>query len=67
MKSKVIPTIKITNKFEKKLLNLNDDKLERIQNLIIKRICKLESDTLDFYDYKKTIEKFKKEESFENN
>ncbi len=67
MKSKVIPTIKITNKFEKKLLNLNDDKLERIQNLIIKRICKLESDTLDFYDYKKTIEKFRKEESFENN
>ncbi len=67
MKSKVIPTLKITNKFEKKLLNLNDDKLERIQNLIIKRICKLESDTLDFYDYKKTIEKFRKEESFENN
>tara|TARA_B100001996_G_C18502320_1_gene531959 strand:- start:35 stop:238 length:204 start_codon:yes stop_codon:yes gene_type:complete len=67
VKSKVIPTIKITNKFEKKLLNLNDDKLERIQNLIIKRICKLESDTLDFYDYKKTIEKFRKEESFENN
>tara|TARA_B100000945_G_C20065977_1_gene450257 strand:+ start:416 stop:619 length:204 start_codon:yes stop_codon:yes gene_type:complete len=67
VKSKVIPTLKITNKFEKKLLNLNDDKLERIQNLIIKRICKLESDTLDFYDYKKTIEKFRKEESFENN
>lgn len=67
MKSKVIPTLKITNKFEKKLLNLNDDKLERIQNLIIKRICKLESDTLDFYDYKKTIEKFRKQESFENN
>ena len=66
MKSKVIPTLKITNKFEKKLLNLNDDKLERIQNLIIKRICKLESDTLDFYDYKKTIEKFKKKENFEN-
>ena len=46
---------------------LSDEKLERLQNIIIKRLCKLEADTLDFYDYKKTIEKYTKEDRFENN
>ena len=46
---------------------LSDEKLERLQNLIIKRLCKLEADTLDFYNYKKTVEKYTKEENFENN
>jgi hypothetical protein len=46
---------------------LSDEKLEQLQNKIIKKICKLEADTLDFYDYKKTIEKYNKEGEFENN
>ena len=37
------------------------------QKIIIKKLCKLEADTLDFYDYKKTIEKYTKEDGFENN
>ncbi len=46
---------------------LSDEKLEKLQKNIIKRICKLEADTLDFYDYKKTSEKYTKEDDFENN
>jgi hypothetical protein len=46
---------------------LSDEKLEQLQNKIIKKICKLEADTLDFYDYKKTIKKYTKEDDFENN
>ena len=46
---------------------LSDEKLERLQNVIIKKLCKLEADTLDFYDYKKTIEKYNKQDCFENN
>jgi len=34
----------------------SDEKLEQLQKKIIKRICKLEADTLDFYDYKKSKE-----------
>ena len=34
---------------------LSDEKLERLQKKIIKKICKLEADTLDFYDYKNPI------------
>jgi len=46
---------------------LSDEKLEQLQNKIIKKICKLEADTLDFYDYKKKIEKYNREGEFENN
>ena len=46
---------------------LSDEKLERLQNIIIKKLCKLEADTLDFYDYKKTIKKYNKEGNFEDN
>ena len=46
---------------------LSDEKLEKLQKIIIKKLCKLEADTLDFYDYKKTIEKYTKEDDFENN
>ena len=67
MKQKEIPISKFRNKFEYKMSKLSDDKLEQLQKKIIKRICKLEADTLDFYDYKKTIEKYKKEDNFENN
>ena len=58
MKQKEIPISKFRNKFEYKMSKLSDEKLEQLQKKIIKRICKLEADTLDFYDYKKTIEKY---------
>tara|TARA_Y100000590_G_scaffold188909_1_gene215238 strand:+ start:1474 stop:1641 length:168 start_codon:yes stop_codon:yes gene_type:complete len=55
MKHKEIPISKFRNKFEYKMSKLSDEKLERLQNIIITKICKLEADTLDFYDYEKTI------------
>ena len=67
MKYKKIPISKFRNKFEYKMSKLSDEKLERLQKVIIKKLCKLEADTLDFDDYKKTIEKYTKEDDFENN
>ena len=67
MKNNKVPISKFRNKFEYKISKLSDEKLEQLQKKIIKRICKLEADTLDFYDYKKTIEKYNKEANFENN
>ena len=67
MKINKVPISKFRNKFEYKMSKLSDEKLEQLQNKIIKKICKLEADTLDFYDYKKTIEKYNKEGDFENN
>ena len=67
MKSKEIPISKFRNKFEYKISKLSDEKLERLQKIIIKRLCKLEANSLDCYDYKKTIENYNKEDDFENN
>ena len=67
MKNNKVPISKLRNKLEYKMSKLSDEKLEQLQKKIIKRICKLEADTLDFYDYKKTIEKYKKVDNFENN
>ena len=67
MKNNKVPISKFRNKFEYEMSKLSDEKLEQLQKKIIKRICKLEADTLDFYDYKKTIEKYNKEDDFENN
>ena len=67
MKNKEIPISKFRNKFEYIMSKLSDEKLERLQKIIIKRLCELEADTLDFYDYKKTIEKYTKGDDFENN
>lgn len=67
MKHKEIPISEFRNKFEYKMSKLSDDKLEKLQKKIIKKLCKFEADTLDFYDYKKTIEKYTKEDGFENN
>ena len=67
MKHKEIPISEFRDKFEYKMSKLSDEKLERFQNIIIKKLCKLEADTLDFYDYKKTIEKYNKEGNVENN
>ena len=67
MKHKEIPISEFRDKFEYKMSKLSDEKLERLQKIIIKKLCKLEADTLDFYDYKKTIEKYNKEGDVENN
>ena len=67
MKHKEIPISRFRDKLEYKMSKLSDEKLEKLQKIIIKKLCKLEADTLDFYDYKKTIEKFTKEDGFENN
>ena len=67
MKHKEIPISEFRDKFECKMSKLSDEKLKRLQKIIIKKLCKLEADTLDFYDYKKTIEKYTKEDDFENN
>tara|TARA_B100001029_G_scaffold136012_1_gene114936 strand:+ start:89 stop:292 length:204 start_codon:yes stop_codon:yes gene_type:complete len=67
MKHKEIPISEYRNNFEYKMSKLSDEKLEKLQKIIIKKLCKLEADTLDFYDYKKTIKKYTKEDGFENN
>ena len=67
MKHEEIPISEFRDNFEYKMSKLSDEKLDRLQKIIIKKLCKLEADTLDFYDYKKTIEKYNKEECFENN
>ena len=59
MKNNKVPISKFRNKFEYSMSKLSDEKLEQFQKKLIKQICKLEADTLDFYDYKKTIEKIK--------
>tara|TARA_B100000035_G_scaffold145146_1_gene123604 strand:- start:833 stop:1036 length:204 start_codon:yes stop_codon:yes gene_type:complete len=66
VKNKKIPISKFRNKFEYRMSKLSDEKLEQFQKKLIRQICKLEADTLDFYDYKKTIEKYQKEGDFEN-
>ena len=58
MKHKEIPISEFRDKFEYKMSKLSDEKLERLQKIIIKKLVKLEADTLDFYDYEKTIEKY---------
>ena len=58
---------KFRDKFEYKISKLSDEKLNKIQRNIIKRICKAEADTLDFYDYKKTAKKLRENDHNENN
>jgi len=67
VKNNRIPISKFRNKFEYNMSKLSDEKLEQLQKKLIQKICKLEADTLDFYDYKKTIEKYNKDGDFENN
>lgn len=54
-----ITKYKFRDKFEYKMSKLSDEKLNKIQKIIIKRICKAEADALDFYDYKKTAKKLR--------
>ena len=48
MKHKEMPISKFRNKLEYKMSKLSDEKLEQLQNKIIKKICKLEADTFVF-------------------
>ncbi len=57
MKHKEIPISEFRDKFEYKMSKLSDEKLEKLQKIIIKKLCKLEAETLNFYDYKKTTKK----------
>jgi len=66
VKNNKVPISKFRNKFEYSMSKLSDEKLEQFQKKLIKQICKLEANTLDFYDYKKTTEKYTKEDDFEN-
>jgi len=53
LKNNKIHKSKFNNKFEYKMSKLSDEKIDRIEKIIIKRLCKLEAETLDFYDFKK--------------
>tara|TARA_B100000886_G_scaffold267502_1_gene191723 strand:+ start:191 stop:364 length:174 start_codon:yes stop_codon:yes gene_type:complete len=57
VKHKEIPISEFRDKFEYKMSKLSDEKLKKLQKIIIKKLCKLEAETLDFYDYKKTTKK----------
>tara|TARA_B100000989_G_scaffold267537_1_gene221678 strand:+ start:1409 stop:1582 length:174 start_codon:yes stop_codon:yes gene_type:complete len=57
VKHKEIPISEFRDKFEYKMSKLSDEKLEKLQKIIIKKLCKLEAETLNFYDYKKTTKK----------
>ena len=51
MKHKEIPISKFRNSFEYKMSKLSDEKLERLQNIIIRKLCKSFADGLDFYNF----------------
>ena len=49
--------------FEKELKKLSNEEFDQYCSKIIKKLCKSVADDLDFYDYPKTIQKYKDEES----
>jgi len=49
---------------EKELKKLSNEEFDQYCSKIIKKLCKSVADDLDFYDYPKTIQKFKDEESY---
>ncbi len=49
---------------EKELKKLSNDEFNQYCSKIIKKLSKSVADDLDFYDYPKTIQKFKDEESY---
>ncbi len=48
---------------EKELKKLSNEEFDQYCSKIIKKLSKSVADDLDFYDYPKTIQKFKDEES----
>jgi len=57
---------KFRDNVEYKISKLSDEKLNKIQKILIKKICEAEADTLDFYDYKKTAKKLREKDHNEN-
>ena len=49
---------------EKELKKLSNEEFDQYCSKIIKKLAKSVADDLDFYDYPKTIKKFKDEESY---
>ena len=52
---------------EKELKKLKNEEFDQYCSKIIKKLSKSVADDLDFYDYPKTIQKFKDEESYLKN
>ena len=46
-----MPRSKVRKKLEYKMSKLSDEKLERLQNIIIRKLCKSFADGLDFYNF----------------
>jgi len=63
----VIISLVFQNKKRKKNNPQNKKNQIKSDRQIINEICRLERKVLDFYDYKKTIEKIKREEERRNN
>jgi len=63
----VIISLVFPNKKRKKNHSQNKTNKIKSDKEIIKELCRLESKVLDFYDYKKTIEKIKSEEERRKN
>ena len=51
MKYKEIPISKFRNKFEYKISKLSEEKLDKLQKKIIRKLCKSFADGLDFYNF----------------
>ena len=58
----MIISLVLPNKKRKKNHSQNKKNKIKSDKQIIKELCQFESKVLDFYDYKKTIEKIKSEE-----
>ena len=51
MKNNKVPISKFRNKFEYKISKLNEEKLDKLQKKIIRKLCKSFADDLDFYNF----------------
>ena len=53
MKNNKVPISKFRNKFEYKISKLSEEKLDKLQKKIIRKLCKSFADGLDFYNFSK--------------
>ena len=51
MKNNKVPISKFRNKFEYKISKLSEEKLDKLQKKIIRKLCKSFVDGLDFYNF----------------
>ena len=52
MKNNKVPISKFRNKFEYKISKLSEEKLDKLQKKIIRKLCKSFADGLDFYNFR---------------